>query len=116
MTELAVMVVKALAGYPWALVVLVLGAGMIWNLRLMVQNTRITESVAARIENKVNDDAIGRISELVEKIRSDQIQSNVERREQGAKIATMEARLRGVELDLEELKRQFREQSEKWEA
>ena len=74
-----------------ALVVLVLGAGLIYLLSLLIKNTAITQAIADRLEG--NDQTAA----TVKAIREDQLKSNEERKSQGMQIVAIQGRLDNLE-------------------
>lgn len=74
-----------------ALIVLVLGGGVIYLLSLLIKNTAITQAIADRMEG--SDET----AELIKAIRSDQLKSNEERKSQGLRIMAIEGRLDRLE-------------------
>lgn len=74
-----------------ALVVLVLGIGLIYLLSLLIKNTAITQAIADRMDG--NDET----AETIKAIRADQLKSNEERKSQGQQIVAIQGRLDNLE-------------------
>ena len=74
-----------------ALIVLVLGGGMIYLLSLLLKNTAITKLVAEKLAS--SDET----AQTIRDIRAGQIESNKERRELGIRIAAVEGRMDRLE-------------------
>jgi hypothetical protein len=93
----------------WALVLLLLvgGAGVAFAFLLLqlFKNTEITKAIAERIGDKTHDQNIEKMASTLENIRSDQVVSNQERREQGKQILDIDQRLTEVEYNLLNLTR-----------
>ena len=74
-----------------ALIVLVLGAGLIYLLSLLIKNTAITQAIADRMDG--NDET----AKTIKAIREDQIKSNEERKAHGMQIVAIQGRLDNLE-------------------
>ena len=79
-----------------ALVVLLLGLGIIYLLACLLKNTELTRSIIDRLD----DDAT---LATVKDIRADQLKSNQERKEQGLRITAIEGRMDKLERKVETL-------------
>lgn len=102
---------KLLESNPsWALVILLIvcgaGAAFLYIARQLIANTKITEAIAARIEDKTKDGNIEKVASTVEQIRADQIESNIARREMGKSIERLGSQLACAELDILSLARE----------
>lgn len=73
-----------------ALIVLVLGLGIIYLLSLLLKSTALTQAIADRMDG---DDT----ADVVREIRADQLRSNEERRNHGLQIVAIQGRLDHLE-------------------
>jgi hypothetical protein len=102
---------KLLESNPsWALVILLIvcgaGAAFLYLAKQLITNTKITEAIAARIEDKTHDGRIEEMAKTVGDIREDQLESNIARREMNKSIERVDSRLACTEFDILALARE----------
>jgi hypothetical protein len=75
---------------PWAFVALSALVTLCMIVRELLKNTALTQAILRR-------------SDVIDEIRTDQIKSNTERKEQAVKIDAMDSRITSIERDLRSL-------------
>jgi len=75
----------------WGMVLLVLFLGVAWVIVSLSKNTTITKAILG---------SHSEVSEVVKQIRSDQIKSNAERREQGKRLDLLETDVSAMKKDI----------------
>jgi nitric oxide synthase oxygenase domain/subunit len=90
------------------ILLIVCGAGgaFLYLARQLITNTKITEAIAARIEDKTKDGNIEKMSTTLDTIRADQIESNIARREMNKSIERLGSQLACAEFDILSLARE----------